>query len=203
MFNREYALECILRLFMSWIIRFWTEEFRRFYDPVAGLDIDGAWIDMNEPTNVSCCFMRNYLYAVLYMQFCRSPSDDPFQQAKERNVPPPRRTLPPHPSTPIFTDSSGSSRKGFQMIGRAVEWVEKKMSRQPSSLLSYNPIQAAVNVPMSPSNSTHPETVTSVTNSTGGLNDRDLLNPPYGINNAAGSLSSRTLAVSSLLYFCF
>lgn len=138
---------------------------------------------------------------VLYLQFCRSPSDDPFQEAKERNVPPPRRTLPPHRSTPIFRDSSGSSRKGSPVIGKAVEWVEKKLSlpfSKPSSLLYDHPIQAAINVPVAPSNMTHLETVTGSTNSTGGLNDRDLLNPPYAINNAAGPLSSRTLSVSSL-----
>ncbi len=32
--------------------RFWTNEFKLFYDPNTGLDIDGAWIDMNEPSSV-------------------------------------------------------------------------------------------------------------------------------------------------------
>ena len=32
--------------------RFWTSEFERFYNPETGFDIDGAWIDMNEPTSV-------------------------------------------------------------------------------------------------------------------------------------------------------
>ena len=32
--------------------RFWTSEFERFYNPATGFDIDGAWIDMNEPTSV-------------------------------------------------------------------------------------------------------------------------------------------------------
>lgn len=34
---------------------FWTNEFKLFYDPNTGLDIDGAWIDMNEPSSV-CAF---------------------------------------------------------------------------------------------------------------------------------------------------
>ncbi len=61
MFNCEYVLESVLHQFMRCIVRFWTEEFQRFYNPVVGLDIDGAWIDMNEPTNVSRCFMRKLL----------------------------------------------------------------------------------------------------------------------------------------------
>ena len=32
--------------------RYWTSEFERFYSPATGFDIDGAWIDMNEPTSV-------------------------------------------------------------------------------------------------------------------------------------------------------
>ncbi|KAG8814457.1 hypothetical protein FRC18_001947 [Serendipita sp. 400] len=30
---------------------FWTEEFKRFFDPKDGFDIDGVWIDMNEPAS--------------------------------------------------------------------------------------------------------------------------------------------------------
>lgn len=200
MFSCEHVLESVLHRFMWCMVRFWTDEFQRFYDPVAGLDIDGAWIDMNEPTNVSRCFMRKLL--CVYMQFCRLPWDDPFRQAKERNVPPPRSTLPPYPSAPIFTDSSGSLRKRFSMVKRALRWAEKKMSltsSQPSSLSS-NPFLAAVKVPMPPSNTTRPEAVTVLTNSSRGT---DLLNPPYAINNAAGALSNRTLSVSSLHDFVF
>jgi hypothetical protein len=32
--------------------RFWTGEFHRFYNPETGFDIDGVWIDMNEPSSV-------------------------------------------------------------------------------------------------------------------------------------------------------
>ena len=31
---------------------YWTEEFRRFFSPAYGIDIDGVWIDMNEPDSV-------------------------------------------------------------------------------------------------------------------------------------------------------
>ena len=32
---------------------YWTEEFQSFYDSKTGSDIDGSWIDMNEPSSVS------------------------------------------------------------------------------------------------------------------------------------------------------
>lgn len=71
---------------------FWTNEFRLFYNPVNGLDIDGAWIDMNEPSS-----------------FCTYPCTDPFQQAAEQDLPPPRTTIPPDPNAPIFVNSTDSN----------------------------------------------------------------------------------------------
>ena len=115
-------------------------------------------------------------------------------------MPPPRSTLPPHPSTPIFTDPRGSSTKGLPTIKRAVNWIEKKMSvmsGQPSSLSS-DTLQAAVNVPLPPNNTTSPNAIDVSKNSSGSPRNEDLLNPPYAINNAAGALSSRTLSVSRL-----
>ncbi len=35
---------------------YWTNEFALFFDPVKGVDIDGLWIDMNEPSNFPCNF---------------------------------------------------------------------------------------------------------------------------------------------------
>ncbi|EIM82359.1 alpha-glucosidase [Stereum hirsutum FP-91666 SS1] len=66
---------------------YWTNEFAMFYNPDTGLDIDGAWIDMNEPSS-----------------FCTYPCDDPFEQAREQDLPPNRTTAAPDPSTPIFDD---------------------------------------------------------------------------------------------------
>jgi alpha-glucosidase len=36
------------------IQNYWNDEFARFYNPETGVDIDGAWIDMNEPVSVQC-----------------------------------------------------------------------------------------------------------------------------------------------------
>ncbi|KAF9043930.1 alpha-glucosidase [Panaeolus papilionaceus] len=110
------------------IAEYWNQEFKEFYSPEAGLDIDGVWIDMNEPAN-----------------FCDLPCDDPFQQAIDQQMPPPRRRPPPASDVPIFTAESG------QLARRA---------------------------------------------------ERDILNPPYAINNAAptGALSSKTAAVDAKHY---
>lgn len=57
---------------------FWNNEFKRFFNPADGIDVDGAWIDMNEPAS-----------------FCTYPCDDPYKQAKDQNLPPPRNGPPP------------------------------------------------------------------------------------------------------------
>ncbi|KAF9554267.1 alpha-glucosidase [Agrocybe pediades] len=71
------------------IQQYWSNEFESFYNPNTGLDIDGAWIDMNEPSN-----------------FCNLPCDDPFEQAVQMALPPPRANPPPDPNTPIFVNST-------------------------------------------------------------------------------------------------
>ncbi|KAI0046949.1 glycoside hydrolase family 31 protein [Auriscalpium vulgare] len=67
------------------IEQYWTNEFEIFYSPTIGLDIDGAWIDMNEPSS-----------------FCDYPCDDPFAQAVQQALPPPRTSSPPDPTAQIL-----------------------------------------------------------------------------------------------------
>lgn len=73
---------------------YWTNEFQLFYNPTNGIDIDGAWIDMNEPSS-----------------FCNSPCADPFQQAMQQQLPPNRTSLPPDPNAPIFVNSTNMMSK--------------------------------------------------------------------------------------------
>ncbi|GLB35686.1 putative glycosyl hydrolase 31 family protein [Lyophyllum shimeji] len=68
---------------------YWNNEFAMFYSPENGLNIDGAWIDMNEPAS-----------------FCNLPCTDPFQQAKDQGLPPKRTDPIPDPNAPIFVNSS-------------------------------------------------------------------------------------------------
>ncbi|KAJ7161454.1 alpha-glucosidase [Mycena crocata] len=73
---------------------YWSNEFELFYNPENGLDIDGAWIDMNEPSS-----------------FCDLPCTNPFEQAKKQALPPPRSTLPPAPDVPIFVNTTPVRRQ--------------------------------------------------------------------------------------------
>lgn len=41
-----------MMLILSSLHSFWNSEYERFFSPETGIDIDGAWIDMNEPSSV-------------------------------------------------------------------------------------------------------------------------------------------------------
>ncbi|KAK4033891.1 glycoside hydrolase [Parachaetomium inaequale] len=68
--------------FSTNIAKFWNNEFSQFFSKDAGVDIDGLWIDMNEPSNFPCFF----------------PCDDPFSAAVGfPPEPPPVRAHSPRP----------------------------------------------------------------------------------------------------------
>ncbi|KAG6864625.1 hypothetical protein C0991_008189 [Blastosporella zonata] len=76
------------------VTKFWNNEFALFYNPTTGIDIDGVWIDMNEPAS-----------------FCNFPCTDPFQQAIQQALPPARTDPIPDPNTPIFVNSTSGKTK--------------------------------------------------------------------------------------------
>ena len=69
---------------------------------------------MNEPSSVGIDFILLhpwFFWFTYYLQFCVFPCDDPFKQATEQNLPPPRSAPPPNPNTPIFLNSTGPSKR--------------------------------------------------------------------------------------------
>lgn len=59
---------------------FWNQEFKRFFDKDQGVDVDGIWIDMNEPAS-----------------FCTWPCDDPEAEAIKQEMPPARKPVREQP----------------------------------------------------------------------------------------------------------
>ncbi|KAJ2912237.1 hypothetical protein MD484_g8182, partial [Candolleomyces efflorescens] len=90
----------------------WTDEFARFYNPQDGLDIDGVWIDMNEPAS-----------------FCEWPCVDPWGEAVRQNMPPRRGTVAPDPDAPIFVEGAGAGEGEGESGGPA--YVESQYDYLP------------------------------------------------------------------------
>ncbi|KAF8592469.1 glycoside hydrolase family 31 protein [Ramaria rubella] len=90
---------------------FWTGEFQRFFDLENGFDIDGVWLDMNEPSS-----------------FCPFPCDDPEGQAIAQDLPPARLTQPPAPNTPIFQNTSSLVKRQQDNVG--TEWLHPQYAIQ-------------------------------------------------------------------------
>ncbi|KAF8318802.1 hypothetical protein DL93DRAFT_2124857 [Clavulina sp. PMI_390] len=80
---------------------YWNEQFLRFFDATTGVDVDGAWIDMNDPAT-----------------FCAYPCTDPAGQAVIQGLPPNRTTSPP-PANATFSLSKRDISRTAELVARA------------------------------------------------------------------------------------
>ncbi|PGH30431.1 alpha-glucosidase [[Emmonsia] crescens] len=111
---------------------YWVNEFAQFFDPQTGVDIDGLWIDMNEPAN-----------------FCDYPCENPEKFAIDKKFPPEPPAVRPNPRPiPGFPSKF---QPPHSRAKRADGHGHKK-----------------------------------------GLPNRNLIDPPYKIDNKAGSISEKT-----------
>nr|GAT54403.1 alpha-glucosidase [Mycena chlorophos] len=85
---------------------YWSNEYAMFFSADTGIDIDGSWNDMVEPSS-----------------FCNLPCDDPFEQAVEQDLPPARTSAPPSPSQPIFDESAVTRRNKRDNLLTPPYWI--------------------------------------------------------------------------------
>ncbi|KAK3402724.1 glycosyl hydrolases family 31-domain-containing protein [Sordaria brevicollis] len=83
--------------FAANVTKFWDSEFDMFFNADSGVDIDGLWIDMNEPSNFPCFF----------------PCDNPEKSAIGYPPEPPAVRTPPRelPGWPCAFQPEGSECK--------------------------------------------------------------------------------------------
>ncbi|KAK0616116.1 glycosyl hydrolases family 31-domain-containing protein [Bombardia bombarda] len=153
--------------------KYWNNEFNVFFDKDAGVDIDGLWIDMNEPSNFPCNF----------------PCDDPDAAAVGFPPPPPAVRAPPRalPGWPCDFQPAGSackrSSEGVDAASTSVEVVRDTSVKRD---ITFAPVISR-----------------QASGQQLGLPGRDLLYPKYAIHNkqaykdswnaAEGGLSNHTV----------
>jgi alpha-glucosidase len=169
--------------FATNITKYWNGEFERFFNPDTGVDIDGLWIDMNEPSNFPCFF----------------PCNDPYSAAKgyPPAAPAVRQNPRPLPGFPCSLQPKGvSCSREAPLEVSAVEkpLLDRDEDRLPS--VELQDIEDPVLLEGRQSGNQK------------GLPGRDLLYPKYAIHNKAawrddwnaaqGGISNKTINTNIL-----
>ncbi|KFG87428.1 alpha-glucosidase [Metarhizium anisopliae] len=154
------------------IQEYWNKEFDTFFNPATGVDIDYLWIDMNEPSN-----------------FCDFPCNNIDEVALQYPPPPPLVRSPPRelPGWPCDFQPPGTKcdDNGIKPL------PSRKKPRTvylyfPEPMLSIPPLYFPLMEEVKPGY--RPFFL--------GFDNRDLINPPYTINNAWGVLPQKSLNTS-------
>ncbi|KAH8669727.1 putative alpha/beta-glucosidase agdC [Tricladium varicosporioides] len=155
---------------------FWVKEFAEFFNADTGVDIDALWIDMNEAANF------NYF------------GDNPQESSKERGFPPIRpalRSAPrPIPGFPAAFQPNSSSPYPPDTLGYAPPWLAPAAA--PNTKRS-----TIEEIPLGKKQASGQSLI--------GFPDRNLLDPPYQVDNANtiknyGGLSNFTLNTDIIHY---
>ncbi|KUJ18315.1 glycoside hydrolase family 31 protein [Mollisia scopiformis] len=108
--------------FNTGIQGYWDNEFEVFFSPETGVDVDGLWIDMNEPSNFPCNF----------------PCDNPYAAAVGYPPDPPAVRTPPRPipGFPCDFQPPGTPCTGTKVrreISQAVEESVMKIAERQAA----------------------------------------------------------------------
>ncbi|KAG6001202.1 hypothetical protein E4U21_004623 [Claviceps maximensis] len=154
---------------------YWTKEFKNFFSSESGIDVDFLWIDMNEPSN-----------------FCSYPCLEPESAAKDYPPPPPPVRQPPRElyGWPCEFQPPGTD---CRRVARAN--MEQPLSR--AGMSNNREMRIDLETAVSETRTTFTKSpVTGTEMKWMGLPNRDLITPPYRINNTWGPLPEKTINTS-------
>ena len=163
------------RLACAKYARWWSNEISLFFNPETGIDIDGAWNDMNEASN-----------------FVPNITMDPELVARLSNNPPEPKH-PPRADTgreiPGFPEEfQPQSRPKVRTTRESPAKFDRVNVRRPAAQFTAgSQVESAATV----------HTRQEPRGAMKGLPDRDLLNPDYKISNHRGALSDSTILTNT------